>query len=87
MTVEELRDYVSCGREIEFEFKGKRYSITYFEQNKKTWISFCEFYQEPTDVKTVDELLMVNDTASLLRICSHHAQKKIFGFSKHLYII
>lgn len=35
MTVEELRDYVSCGREIEFEFKGKRYSITYFEQNKK----------------------------------------------------
>ena len=59
MTVEELRDYVSCGREIEFEFKGKRYSITYFEQNKKAWISFCEFYQEPTDVKTVDELLMV----------------------------
>lgn len=59
MTVEELRDYVSCGREIEYEFNGKRYSITYFDQDNEVWISFCEFYQEPTDVKTVDELLKV----------------------------
>ena len=59
MTVEELRDYVSCGREIEFEFKGKRFSIVYIEIDNEDWISFCEFYKETTEVKTVDELLMV----------------------------
>ena len=52
---------VSTGREIEFEYNNKRYSVTYYRdrENNKRMISFCEFYQEPTDVKTVDELLAI----------------------------
>ena len=59
MTIDELTEYVECGREIEFLFKGKQYSITYWypdnDENNK-WISFCEFYKETTEVKTVEQL-------------------------------
>ena len=30
MTKEQLREYVECGHEIEFKYKGKEYSITYW---------------------------------------------------------
>lgn len=57
MTRQKLDEYVYQGREIEFEYKGKQYSITYFNWRKEGKdISFCEYYKEPTDVKTVDEL-------------------------------
>ena len=46
-------------REIEFAYNNKRYSITYFRENGKKKISFCEFYQEPTDVDTCSELLRI----------------------------
>ena len=59
MTAEELKDYVSCGREIEFEYNGKRYSITYGEFAPDGEISFCEFYKESTEVMSVEELLKV----------------------------
>lgn len=54
-----LRDYIDCGREIEFSYNGKMYSITYGKVNGTRVISFCEFYQEATDVFTLDELLEV----------------------------
>ena len=46
-------------REIEFEYNNKKYSITYCGEGdkRKDKISFCEFYQKPTNVETVEELL------------------------------
>ncbi len=60
MTVEELREYVERGSDIEFEYKGKQYSITWSDLvDKNDCIYFYEFYKESTAVKTVDELLKV----------------------------
>lgn len=56
MTRQTLADLVEHGREIEFNYSGKRFSITYYEPNGKPVISFCEFYKEITNVDTVDEL-------------------------------
>ncbi len=59
MNKDELELLVEQGDEIEFEFSGKRFSIIYLEIDGEDWISFCEFYKETTEVKTVDELLKV----------------------------
>ncbi len=59
MTKDLLSDYVSHGREIEFKYNGKMYSITYGSVDEEEVISFCEFYKETTEVKTIDELLAV----------------------------
>ena len=59
MTREELTVLIETGREIEFTFNKKRYSITYYNDNREKYISFCEFYKEITDVSTVDELCKV----------------------------
>ena len=56
MTRQDLKELVEHGREIEFTYSGKRFSITYYDSNGKTLISFCEFYKEITDVDTFDEL-------------------------------
>lgn len=55
-----LIDYIECGREIEFKYNGKMYSITYSPANMDDFISFCEFYKEPTNVTTIDELLKIS---------------------------
>lgn len=59
MDKQTLSQYVSEGREIEFEYQGKKYSITYGVLDGKEVISFCEFYQETTEVTSVDELIKV----------------------------
>ena len=59
MTKEKLIDYVNHGREIVFRFQGKMYSITYSPEGMDDFISFCEFYKETSDVKTVEELIKV----------------------------
>lgn len=59
MNKEQLIDYVTHGREIEFKYNGKKYSITYAPEGVEDYISFCEFYKETSDVKTVDELVNV----------------------------
>lgn len=64
MSVEQLNEYVSEGREIEFKFNGKKYSITYGVVDGKEVISFCEFYQDTTEVETVDELVKVERDGS-----------------------
>lgn len=56
MTKKQLEYYVDNYFDIEFDYKGKRYSITYYEDDREDYISFCEFYKEPTDVKNFDEL-------------------------------
>lgn len=59
MTKEELLDCIAHGHEIEFHYNGKDYSITYSPEGVEHFISFCEFYKEPSNVKTPDELLKV----------------------------
>ncbi len=60
MTKELLKEYVDYGREIEFKYNEKMYSITYSPADQDDYISFCEFYKEPTNVKTFDELLEIS---------------------------
>ena len=57
MTKQEIVELVNSGREIEFVYDQKKYSITYGVVNVVEVISFCEFYKESTEVETVDELL------------------------------
>lgn len=59
MNLRELKEYIEIRNEIEFEFKGKKYSITYWypdDSEDNYYISFCEFYKETTEVRTVEEL-------------------------------
>ncbi len=59
MTKEELKTYIEDGREIEFTYEKKRYSITYYNDDREKYISVCEFYKDPVDVANVDELFLV----------------------------
>lgn len=45
MTYNNLKILINSGREIEFLFEGRKYSITYDILNEEDVISFCEFYQ------------------------------------------
>lgn len=56
----QLEDYISHGREIEFDYKGKKYSITYYGDNRKKFISFCEFYKTPIDCSNAEELCEIS---------------------------
>lgn len=56
MTKNQLTEWVNTGRELEFDYRGRHYSITYYGDNRKDYISFCEFYQETIDVPDVDAL-------------------------------
>lgn len=56
MTKEILNELISTGREIEFDYKGKKYSIIYFKENNEKIISFCEYYKDTLDVRSADEL-------------------------------
>lgn len=56
MTEKQLSNYVATGNEIEFTYKDKRYSITYYSADThEKIISFCEFYQEPSDYFTYED--------------------------------
>ena len=59
MTVDNFKKLIATGMEIEFLFEGRKYSITYGILNGEEVISFCKFYQEMTEVKTVNELLTI----------------------------
>ena len=56
MTKELLREYIDSGREIEFKYNDKMYSITYGVIDEKEVISFCEFYKQSIEVETFEEL-------------------------------
>ena len=55
--IELFREYIDTGREIEFTYDKKEYSITYYNDNRVNYISFCEFYKDPIDVSSFDDLL------------------------------
>ena len=79
MNLDQLREYVSQGREIEFQFSGKKYSITYGVISGKEVISFCEFYQETTEVETVDELIKVErDGVTVLHMLESITEEDIW---------
>ena len=50
MTKEQIRSLIDQGREIEF-YKGNKLfaSLTYFEENKQIYLSFCYAYQDTVD--------------------------------------
>ena len=50
---------IDNGREIEFVYRGNRYSITYYNDDRKKCISVCKFYHEPIDVSSADEALKI----------------------------
>lgn len=56
MTKELLREYIDSGREIEFKYNDKMYSITYGTIDEKEVISFCEFYKKSVEVDNFEEL-------------------------------
>ena len=66
MKTETLKEYVYCGFDIEFDYKGRRFSITIPDEGLEYCISFCEYYQEPIDVKTFDELLNIEYKGEIL---------------------
>lgn len=69
MTKAELKKYIEQRDEIEFTYKGKKYSITYFDDKGSTKISFCEFYKSTTDVETFDELCNIQrDGVTVLKM-------------------
>lgn len=55
MAKEQLAVYIECGNEIEFKYNNKMYSIAYGTFSNKRFISFCEFYKKPINIKTFDE--------------------------------
>lgn len=59
MTKEYLEELIKCGHEIEFKYNGKGYSITYYGDDRKDYISFCEYHKYTSDVATIDELFKV----------------------------
>jgi len=60
MTKETLKQLIETGREIEFTYNNKNYSITYYNDKRENYISFCEFYKETTDVKSFEDLCLVS---------------------------
>ena len=60
MKIEEFKQLVETGREMEFNYNGKRYSITYGYIDSKYVISFCEFYKETTEVDNFEKLISIS---------------------------
>lgn len=56
MKTECIEVLINENREIEFAYKGNRYSIAYYNDNREKYISVCKFYGKPIDVKNADEL-------------------------------
>ena len=59
MSKEKLIQLIKDGREIEYIYNNKKYSITYGELNGKEVLSFCEYNKETTEVTTPEELLNI----------------------------
>ncbi len=81
LTKSSLLEYIDQDREIEFQYKDKKYSITYGEYRGKDVISFCEFYQETTEVTTVNELLyIIRDGVSVLEMWESISKDDVWLF-------
>ena len=57
MKKETLKSHIATGREIEFSYGEKMYSITYTFTNKIQTIHFCQFNSPSQDYDSVDAFL------------------------------
>ena len=57
MSIEYIKELIRNNREIEFFYHKHRYSITYYDDGRKNYISVCEFYEKPFDVSSPEEVL------------------------------
>lgn len=57
MRSKEIEQLIEAGREIEFEYRNSRYSITYFNEDCEKPISVCKFYEQPINVRSANEVL------------------------------
>lgn len=53
----DLKEWIDTGREIEFTYDGKRYSITYGKKNGQECIYLCEFYKDDTEYESLDDFV------------------------------
>lgn len=67
MKIECIESLINENREIEFMYHGHKYSITYYNDNRKKYISVCEYYATPHDVSSVEELLKLRIGRKTLR--------------------
>lgn len=81
MSKDYLQELIETGREIEFDYRGKRYSVTYMLIDDKEYISFCEFYKETTEVATFDELCQVErNGVSVIKMWESITEEDIWVF-------
>ena len=79
MKIQKIFDLVESGREVEFEYDGKKYSITYGTVDDVEVISFCEFYQYTSDVQTPEELIKVErDGVTVLQMLESLSEDKVW---------
>ena len=57
MKLETLKSHIATGREIEFSYGDKMYSITYTFTGKIQTIHFCQFNNPSQDYDSVDDFL------------------------------
>ena len=67
MRSECIEELIRGRREIEFAYQNKMYSITYYNDNREKYISFCEYYKKPIDVKNATELLEIRINGKSLK--------------------
>ncbi len=76
-----LKELIDSGREIEFIYNNKKYSITYGEINGVEVISFCEYYKESTEVTSFEELLKITrDGISVEKMINSISEDDIYIF-------
>ena len=59
MKREYIEELIEAGREIEFQYRGKRYSITYYNDERGKGISVCRFFGKPADLRNADEVFQL----------------------------
>ena len=81
MTKQYLAELVECGREIEFKYQDKDYSITYGVVDGVQVISFCEFYKDTTEVTSFEDLLQVSrDGVTVLEMWETLTEENVWIF-------
>lgn len=76
MKIEDIKKILKDGEEIEFKYDNKEFSITFFEEKGKTKLSFCEFYKNPIDADTIDEILEIDYNGKTVKYMLEQIEKK-----------
>ena len=57
MKISDFRNLLEHGHEIELNYKGKRYSFTFGEEDGKQVVAFCEFYKPDIAFEKIEDIL------------------------------